>query len=93
MECNKAIFENGSPSITSVVYKILGIFNRLSVAPTLHTNRIFQTPILEGTTMGWFDGFASTNGLQSGAGRLLNINDNTFYKWKFNSGPGTNTRE
>jgi hypothetical protein len=43
--------------------------------------------------MGWFDGFASTNGLQSGGGSLLNINDNTFYKWKFNSGPGTNTRE
>jgi ribonuclease HI len=44
--------------------------------------------------MGWFDGFASSNGvLQSGVGGMLKISDNTFYKWTFNSGPGTNTRK
>jgi ribonuclease HI len=43
--------------------------------------------------MGWFDGVASSNGLQSGVGGMLKINDNTLYKWTFNTGPGTNNRE
>jgi hypothetical protein len=45
MEHNKAIFENGSPSICSVVYKTLGIYNRLSVSQTLPTIRTNKTPI------------------------------------------------
>jgi ribonuclease HI len=42
--------------------------------------------------VGWFDGAALSNGLQSGAGGMIKINDNTIYKWTFNCGPGTNTR-
>jgi len=34
----------------------------------------FHNPILEGSTMGWFDGFSSSNGvLQSGVGGMLKI--------------------
>jgi ribonuclease HI len=33
-----------------------------------------------------------SNGSQSGAGGLIKISQNTFYKWTFNCGPGTNTR-
>jgi len=92
-ERNKAIFENGSPSINSVVYKTLGIYNRFSVSQTMPTKHTNQTPIQVGSTMGWFDGVALSNGLQSGAGGMIKINDNTIYKWTFNSGPGTNTRD
>jgi ribonuclease HI len=43
--------------------------------------------------VGWFDGVALSNGIQSGVGGLIKINDKTSIKWTFNCGPGTNTRE
>jgi ribonuclease HI len=42
--------------------------------------------------MGYFDGVASSSGLQSGVGGLLKISDNTLYKWTFNTRPGSNNR-
>jgi ribonuclease HI len=77
---------------TSVVYKTLGIFNTHSTTQTVHTICRLQTPILEGTPVGWFDGVASSSGLQSGVGGILKISDNTLYKWTFNTGPGSNNR-
>jgi len=41
----------------------------------------------------WFDGVAQSNGQLSGAGGLITTNENTVYKWTFNCGLGTNTRE
>lgn len=43
--------------------------------------------------MGWFDGATQSNGTQSGAKGLIKITKKSFYKWTFNCGPGTNTRE
>jgi ribonuclease HI len=51
-----------------------------------------QKPALENIPTGWFDGATSENGTQSGAGGLLKISQNTFYKWTYNCGPCTNTR-
>jgi ribonuclease HI len=48
--------------------------------------------ILEGTPTGWFDGATQSNGLQSGAGGLIRITENSHYRWTFNCGPGSNTR-
>jgi hypothetical protein len=92
MECNKAIFDNRNHSITSVVYKTLGILNTHSTTWIVHTICRVQTPILEGILVGWFDGVASSSGIQSGAGGITKISDNTVYKWSFNSGPGSNNR-
>jgi ribonuclease HI len=41
---------------------------------------------------GWFDGAASTTGLNSGAGGIIRISEHRTFKWYFNCGPGTNTR-
>jgi hypothetical protein len=75
-------------------YKALGIFNSWndshSSKPRLqHTKK---GPDLDDTPTGWFDGATLSNGSQSGAGGLIKISQNTFYKWTFNCGPGTNTR-
>jgi hypothetical protein len=43
-------------------------------------------------TTGWFDGAAQLNGLQSGVGGMLRINEHSTYKWTLNCGPGSNTR-
>jgi ribonuclease HI len=56
-------------------------------------SRTIQIPLQGLSTVGWFDGATLSNGLQSGAGGLIRINDKTVYKWTFNCGPGTNTRE
>jgi len=40
----------------------------------------------------WFDGVAQKNGTLSGAGVIIKTRENTFYKWTFNCGMGTNTK-
>jgi ribonuclease HI len=51
-----------------------------------------MTPNLDDIPTAWFDRAALTNGSLSGAGGLIKITHNTYYKWTFNCGPGTNTR-
>jgi ribonuclease HI len=41
----------------------------------------------------WFDGAAQNNGTLSGAGGIIKTGGNTIYRWTFNCGMGTNTRE
>jgi len=54
--------------------------------------RIFKLPYHALPTLGWFDGATQSNGLQSGAGGVIKLFDNTIYKWNIQCGPGTNTR-
>lgn len=42
---------------------------------------------------GWFDGAALTLGQNSGAGGIIRFFEHKIYKWYFNCGQGTNTRE
>jgi hypothetical protein len=92
LERNKVLFENGSPSICSVVFKSLGAFNRISVIQKVPSVRSILPPLQVGATVGWFDGATHSNGQQSGAGGVIRIFDQTVYKWTFNCGAGTNTR-
>jgi ribonuclease HI len=94
LERNKTIFENGSPSTSVAAYKALGIFNSWKEAHTkkIRIPHIKKGPDLDDTPTGWFDGATLSNGSQSGAGGLIKILPNSFYKWTFNCGPGTNTR-
>jgi ribonuclease HI len=94
LDRNKTIFENGTPSTSTAAYKALGIFKTWndfhSSKPRLqHTKKV---PDIEDIPTGWFDGATHSNGSQSGAGGLIRISQNSFYKWTFNCGPGTNTR-
>jgi len=93
LERNKVIFENGFPSIYYVVFKSLGTFNRLSFIQKV-PSIWFNLPHLQiGATVGWFDGAAHPNGQLSGVAGVIRIFDQIVYKWNFNCGADTNTRE
>jgi hypothetical protein len=53
---------------------------------------IFTNPTTkDNMTIGWFDGAAQLNGLESGVGGMLRINEHSTYKWTLNCGLGSNT--
>jgi hypothetical protein len=88
------IFDNGTPSSTTAAYKALGIYNSWNDSTAKNTRHqcILKVPELDDVPTAWFDGDALTNGSLSGAEGLIKTTHNTFYKWTFNYGPGTNTR-
>jgi hypothetical protein len=92
LERNKKVFENGNPSVSAVVYKTLGIVANSTTPTKVAIQKKVKIHLQGGTPAGWFDGATQSNGLQSGAGGLLRITENSYYKWTFNCGPGTNTR-
>lgn len=55
--------------------------------------RIHKIPPLTIQNLGWFDGATQENGTLSGAGGVITVNEDTRYKWTFNCGLGTNTRD
>jgi len=93
LEHNRAFFENGSPTVDSVVYKIFDTFIKPSMTFQFPSSQTNQATIQTGEFVGWFDGVVLSNGTHGGAGGVIKINDKTSIKWTFNCGPGTNTRE
>jgi ribonuclease HI len=91
---NSTIFENMTPSTNTTTSKAIGHYyswmDTHGNKTTQHRSK--QIPELEVITTGWFDGATSANRFQSGAGGLIKISQNTYYKWTYNCGPGTNTR-
>jgi hypothetical protein len=88
------IFANKSPSAISVAFKSLGIHNfwssinpRTVIIKTKH-HTISQVEFP--TT--WFDGASQSNNMQSSAGGVIHISQNTLCRRTFNCGQGTNTR-
>jgi ribonuclease HI len=56
-------------------------------------NTIFINPyIAENISTGWFDGAAQRIRALSGSGGMIKITENSYYRWTFSCGPGTNTR-
>ena len=94
LQRNNTIFNNGTPSTSVAAYKALGIFNSWndSHASKLRPQLTLKIPEFDDIITTWFDGETLSNGSQSGAGGLIKITHNTFYKWTFNCGSGTNTR-
>jgi len=95
LERNNKVFENGVPSPTTMVYKTLGMYSNRNVVHSRQVNikTKTKTHITEGLITWWFDGAAQSDGLQSGVGGLLRISKKSYYRYTFNCGPGTNTRE
>jgi ribonuclease HI len=92
LERNKAIFEDTSPSLHSVIYKTLA---RLTNSSSHVKSRLPRTIMINhslNTTLAWFDGAASKDVFRSGAGGVIKIWETTVYKWTFFCGKGTNTR-
>jgi ribonuclease HI len=93
LERNKTIFESGNPSIQKVVYQSLGVVGRSRKKEKVQIPRTTCYAPSEHKTIGWFDGAAQQNGLQSGVGGVIKINEHSTYKWTLNCGQGTNTRD
>jgi len=92
LDQNRALFENRNSTIESIVYKFCGFFNKTSVYKKDPLPWTFQSILLTGATMGFFDGVALENGTNSGVGGLIKLNDTSFITWTCNCGLGTNTR-
>jgi hypothetical protein len=94
LERNNTIFKNGIPSISSITYRYLGIYNPWNVALANKTIKhdSLKVPTLKGTHFGWLDGATHIDGTQRRAVGVIKTTQNTFYNWTFNCGPGTNTR-
>jgi ribonuclease HI len=89
---NGAIFENWKPSTQKVVKLSLSTMEDYRLPPRKKKFRnITKNPKVK-CLAGWFDGAACANGLNSGPGGVIRINENKIYKWYLNYGPGTNTR-
>jgi hypothetical protein len=92
LECNKFLFENGRPSIKLVVCKTLGGFGRHRDIQKVPVTRSTIIMTQENFTTHWFDEETQSNDQLSGAGGVIRIHECMVYKWKFNCGPGNNTR-
>jgi ribonuclease HI len=91
-ERNQTIFEDKSPSARKVVYLSLLALKEHSQEKITPVRRTGTTQTNFGNVVGWFDGAASSSGLNSGAGGVIKISENCSYKWFINCGPGSNTR-
>jgi hypothetical protein len=92
LEHNKVLFENGRPSIHSVVGKSLGGVGRHRDSQKVPVFRFTYSLTKEDFIVGWFDRATQLNRQLSGAGGVLRINDHIVYKWTFNCGTCTNTK-
>jgi len=55
--------------------------------------RSLQNPRFLSPIVSWFDGAADLIDHRCGVGGVIKISANTIYKWNFNCGFGTNTKE
>jgi hypothetical protein len=92
---NNFFFSDEIPSISTTVHKTLVLFkswNDIHHAKPRLKNKKRLLDLVDITT-GWFDGATLSNGTQRGAGGPIRLSNNTSYRWTFNCGPGTNTRD
>jgi len=75
-----------------VAFKYVAYFNA-NVKPQKFNSlsRIKRPPPLQ-QLVGWFDGAATADVSNSGAGGIISLNANTSFKWTFNTGARTNNR-
>jgi ribonuclease HI len=91
-ECNSAVFDDNIPKTHKVIHSSLLVLRDYKKTPKVYVLRLKHSFLDEGGTVGWFDGATSSTGLNSGAGGIIRINEQSRYKWLLNCGPGTNTR-
>jgi hypothetical protein len=92
MERNRAIFEDGSPSVHKVDFLSISVMG--DYKPSLRTKKMRRIPkrhVVRGMT-GWFDGAALASGCNNGVGGVIWINEHIIFKWYINCGTGKNTR-
>jgi hypothetical protein len=92
LERNMVIFENKSPTVHTVIIRVLGGVGSVTKKQILKVDRPIKEVQKDHVTKGWFDGAALSNGGLSGVGRVLWLNEHSTINWTLNCGPGTNTR-
>jgi ribonuclease HI len=92
IERNKVIFEDRSPSLFSVVHRILDSFSWQPVTQKVFPNKVCEISQAEGYTLACFDGAAQSNGLCCGAGGTFKTHPSRITKWFINCGAGSNTK-
>jgi hypothetical protein len=92
LERNNLLFNNESTLPQVVAFKSISFFSA-SVRPHKSNSqyRIKRSPQIH-QLVGCFDGATTTDGSNSGVGGVISLNANTFFKWMFNTGAGTNNR-
>jgi hypothetical protein len=78
IERNKAIFDERSPSVSAVVYKILGSHNWLPQSHKPTSLRVCTITQKEGYTIAFFDGMAISGGKRCGAGGIIKLQSRLF---------------
>jgi len=92
LECNKAIFEDTSPSVHAVIYKTLAHLTFPNSRVKLRIPRTIWIHQSLNTTLARFDGATAKYGDRSGERGVIKTWDSIVYKWTFYCGKGTNTR-
>jgi hypothetical protein len=92
LERNKILFEAGRPSTKLVSQRILGSLDFPRSRSILA--RLPRLPLVldGGKTTCWFDGAAQEQGLKSGVGGVLRMDEHTKFSLTLNYGPGSNNR-
>jgi hypothetical protein len=82
------------PLLTMSHIKLLACtkIGKTSIQPLGKKKTLISPLIAEDTPTGWFDGATQRSGTLCGAGGLIRTNKNSFFRWTFCCGPGTNTR-
>jgi ribonuclease HI len=92
IERNKVIFEDRSPSFSSVVHRIVDSFSCQPAIQIFIPNRVCEITQIEGSTLACFDGATLSNGKCCGAGGFFKTHSARITKWFINCGAGTNTK-
>jgi hypothetical protein len=75
LERNRALFEEGSPSIHKVAYLSISVMGDYKTPTKIKkSRRLLLGPVVRDFS-GWFDGAAVSTGLNSGAGGVIRITE------------------
>jgi ribonuclease HI len=89
---NKVIFDDRSPSLLSVVHKILVSFSWQPSSIKVFPIKVCEITQAKGYTLACFDGATQSNGLCCGAGGIFKTHPSRITKWFINCGAGSNTK-
>ena len=90
IERNLAIFEERTPSIHSVIPKILGLLSHGQKVQNILLNHSISFQSNKDIISSWFDGVAQMDGQKCGVDGIIKTTNLLVYKWLLNCGIGTN---
>jgi len=92
IERNKCIFENKSPSIHSVLHKIIELFRSKNNHVSKYATKECFIQCEEGSAIAFFDGAGRSDRSSCGVGGVIKTTDKLVYMWFFNCDGGTNSK-